>query len=76
MNLSALYESTPEDQHGNIVVSAGAVTITQSDQTAVKLLREKAEDTAQLTDTAGEAVELVHLKLLKASLSLSNKTVK
>lgn len=75
MNINELYDSIPADQHGKIVVSAGTVTITMADESAVKLLRESQDDTAQLTDTGGEAVELVHLELLKAAAKLSNSSL-
>ena len=73
MDLNELYANTPEDQHGNIAVSADAVTITQADQSAVKLLREKADDTAQLTDTEGGKVEASDLVALSAAASTARK---
>ena len=76
MDLNELYASIPEDQWGNIAVSAGAVSITQADQSVVKLIREKAEDTAQLTDTAGIEVESVRLELLKSAAKLSSSALR
>jgi hypothetical protein len=62
MNVNDLYQTIPEDQHGNIAVSEGAVTITQEKQAPVVLLKKTTDDNADLTDTAGKQADRAHLE--------------
>jgi hypothetical protein len=62
MNVNDLYQTIPEDQHGNIAVSEGAVTITQEKQAPVVLLKKTAADNADLTDTDGKTADRAHLE--------------
>ena len=62
MNVNEFYENIPEDQHGNIVVSDEAVTITQDKKSAVVLLKKTADANAELTDPYGKAADRAHLE--------------
>lgn len=62
MNVNELYQNIPEDQHGNIAVSAEAVTITQDKTAPVVLLKKTAEVNADLTDTTGKSADRAHLE--------------
>jgi len=62
MNLNDFYENIPADQHGNIVVSDGAVTVTQQGKSPVALLKKTADANADLTDGAGQAADRTFLE--------------
>ena len=70
MNVNELYDSIPEDQRGNIAVSADAVTITQADESVIVLLKATTDDNAELTDSAGAVVEPIQFEAMKAAASL------
>jgi hypothetical protein len=62
MDINDLYANIPENQHGNIAVSADAVTITQDKKAAVVLLKKSADANAELTDTDGKSADRTHLE--------------
>lgn len=62
MNINELYENIPADQHGKIVASDTAVTITQDKKAPVVLLKKTADPNADLTDTAGKTADRAHLE--------------
>jgi len=68
MNINDLYAIIPEDQHGNIAVSEGAVTITQAKKSVFGLLIKTADANAELTDSAGKAADRAHLEVNIATL--------
>ena len=70
MNINELYENIPVDQHGNIAVSADAVTITQGKKAAIFLLKKTSDDNADLTDTSGKTMDRAALE--KTSLTLKS----
>jgi hypothetical protein len=62
MNVNELYENIPVDQHGNIAVSADAVTITRAKKAAVVLLKKTADANTDLTDSDGKTADRAHLE--------------
>jgi hypothetical protein len=68
MNVNDVYANIPADQHGNIAVSEGAVTITQARKSAFVLLKKTADANAELTDSAGKAADRAHLEKNVAAL--------
>jgi hypothetical protein len=62
MNINELYQNIPADQHGNIVVSDEAVSITQAGKAPVVLLKKTADGNADLTAADGKAADRAHLE--------------
>jgi len=63
MNVNELYANIPEDQHGNIAVSADALTITQDGKKpAVVLLKKTVDVNAELTNGAGKTTDRAYLE--------------
>lgn len=62
MNINELYENVPADQHGNIVVSAGAVSIKQDKKAPVVMLKKTSADNADLTDPDGKIADRAYLE--------------
>ena len=62
MNVNEFYANIPEADQGKVVVSDGAVTMTQAGKAAVVLLKKTADPNAELTDTAGKAMDRAALE--------------
>jgi hypothetical protein len=68
MNVIELFANIPDDQHGTIAVSDGAVTITRAKKAPVVLLKKTADANADLTDTTGNTADRAHLESKITSL--------
>jgi hypothetical protein len=62
ININELYASIPEEQYGNIAVSATAVTIAQGKKSAVVLHKKTTDANSELTDSDGKEADRAHLE--------------
>jgi len=62
MNVNEFYANIPEADQGKVVVSDGAVTMTQAGKAAVVLLKKTADPNAELTGPDGKTADRAHLE--------------